>query len=98
MSSLQVLIDQKAALESEIARTLKDAEDRKKALEVQIAKQRADEITQGRAEINRVMQKYNLSPEEALGIAKAPQQKKVGAGKRSGYLSEIRQYYSGRSA
>ena len=38
MSSLQVLIDQKAALESEIARTLKDAEDRKKALEAQIAK------------------------------------------------------------
>ena len=44
------------------------------------------------------MQKYNLSPEEALGIAKAPQQKKAVVGKRSGYLSEIRQYYSGRAA
>jgi hypothetical protein len=98
MSSIQVLIDQKAALESEIARTLKDAEDRRKALEVQIAQQRAEEIKQGRAEINRVMQEYNLSPEEALGLANGPKQKKMGPGKRTGYLAEIRQYYSGRAA
>ncbi len=103
MSSVQVLIDQKAALEAEIARTIKAAEERKKALEVQIAKQRAEEVMQGRAEIKRLMEKYNLSAEEAVGIAAAVQNKPGGlknssARKRPGYLAEIRQYYSGRAA
>lgn len=103
MSSVKLLIDQKAALEAEIARTLKAAEDKKRALELEIAKQRAEEIIQGRAEIKRLMEKYNLSPEEAVGVVVAAQKKtgakKTGAkSKNPGYLAEIRQYYSGRAA
>ena len=56
MPSVQVLIDQKTALEAEIARTLKAAEDRKKTLEAQIAKQRAEEIIEGRAAIRKLME------------------------------------------
>lgn len=98
MSSLQVMIDQKAALENEIARTLKLAEEKKKLLEEQILKQRAEEITQGRAEIARVMQKYNLNADEAFGPPPTALQKSGNGGKRGSYLSEIRQYYSGRLA
>jgi len=98
MSSLQVLIDQKAALENEIARTLKLAEEKKKLLEEQIAKQRAEEITQGRAEIARIMQKYNLSADEVFGPPPNGQRKSGEGAKRGSYLAEIRQYYSGRLA
>lgn len=95
MSSVQLLIDQKAALEIEIARAVKAAEEKKKALEAEIAKRRADEIAQGKAEIAKLMQQYNLRPEEVFGPAAASAKAGGVAGKRSGYLSEIRQYYKG---
>lgn len=99
MSSVQVLIDQKAALENEIARTIKLAEEKKKLLEEQIATQRAEEIAQGRAEIERVMKKYNLSSNEAFGPMPTAAKKPGGSvTPRGSYLSEIRQYYSGRLA
>lgn len=99
MTSVQLLIDQKAALEQEIARAVKLAEEKKKLLEEQIAKQRAEEIVQGRAEIKRIMQKYDLSPEEAFGPPPTVHPTNTGKGaKRGSYLSEIRQYYSGRLA
>lgn len=95
MTTLQILRDQKAALETEIAQTLKAAEERKRALEAQIEKQRAEEIALGRAEVQRLMKKYNLSPADVFGPESST--KKYGSGaKNSSYLSEIRQYYSGR--
>lgn len=99
MSSVQLLIDQKAALENEIARAIKVAEEKKRLLDEQIAKQRAAEIAQGRAEIQAIMKKYNLSHDEAFGSA-PPAAKKSATpatpGKRGSYLSEIRQYYNGQ--
>lgn len=94
MSSVQLLIEQKAALENEIARAIKAAEEKKKSLDDQIAKQRAQEISQGRAEIRALLAKYNLSPEEALGAE--PAVTPAADNKRGSYLSEIRQYYNGQ--
>jgi len=98
MSSVQLLIDQKLALESEVSRLIKAAEEKKKLLEEQIAKQRADEIRQGRAEIAKIMQRYNLSPEEAVGDPPVAQRKSGDSSKRSSYLADIRRHYSGRVA
>ncbi len=94
MPSLQVLIDQKAALEDEVAKTLKAAQEKKRALEIQIQKERAEEIVRGRAEIERLMQKYSLSVADVFGsgtLLKSAQAKD-----KPGYLSEIREYYNGR--
>ena len=96
MSSVQLLIEQKAALENEIARAIKAAEEKKKNLDEQIAKQRAEEIARGRAEIRALLAKYNLSPEEALGAEPAVTKKPATGNKRGSYLSEIRQYYNGQ--
>lgn len=96
MTTLQILRDQKAALENEIAKTLKSAEERKRSLEAQIEKERAEEIAQGRAEIQRLMKKYSLTPADVFGPG-APVSKKSGVpDKSSSYLSEIRKYYSGQ--
>lgn len=100
MSSLQLLRDQKAALEEEIARAIKAANEKKMALEAQIEKERIQEILLGRAEIQKVLKKYNLSIEEALSTT-APVVAKGGSSgtggvpvKGTSYLSEIRTYYN----
>jgi hypothetical protein len=99
MNSLQLLREQKAALEEEIARTIKAANEKKLALEAQIEKQRIQEILQGRAEIQKILAKYNLTMEEAISTAPpvVGKQGKDGSGgvpvKGSSYLSEIRTYY-----
>ena len=52
MNSLQLLREQKAALEEEIARAVKEANEKKMALEAQIEKQRIQEILIGRSSKN----------------------------------------------
>jgi DNA-binding protein H-NS len=94
MSSIQVLRDQKAALETDIARIMKAAEEKKKTLEDAIVRQRAQEIAQGKAEIQKIMQLYNLSANEVFGGA-APSGKKPAVGKSESYLSDIRKFYNG---
>ncbi len=96
MTSLQLLREQKAALEDEIARAIKAANEKKLALEAEIEKQRVQEILLGRAEIQKILKKYNLTMEEALSTA-MPVVAKGTAGvpvKGTSYLSEIRTYYN----
>ena len=99
MNSLQLLREQKAALEEEIARAVKAANEKKMALEAQIEKQRIQEILHGRAEVQKILIKYNLTIEEAISTA-APvvtKEGKVTGGvpvKGTSYLSEIRTYYN----
>lgn len=93
MTSLQNLRDQKVALEGEIAKALKAANEKKLELEAQIEKERAQEILEGRIEIQKILTKYNLSMQEAFSTA-APVVTKVGRPvKGSSYLSEIRALY-----
>lgn len=100
MSSLQLLRDQKAALEEEIAKAIKAANEKKMALEAQIEKQRIQEILLGRAEVQKILVKYNLTIEEAISTA-PPVLSKQGKNdiggvpvKGTSYLSEIRTYYN----
>jgi hypothetical protein len=76
---MQVLRDQKAALETEIARIMKAGEEKKKTLEEAIVRQRAQEIAQGKAEIQKIMQLYSLSAAEVFGGA-APSGKNAACG------------------
>ena len=99
MNSLQLLREQKAALEEEIARAVKAANEKKMELEAQIEKQRIQEILYGRAEVQKLLVKYNLTIEEAISTA-PPKVTKEGKAaiegvpiKGSSYLSEIRTYY-----
>lgn len=100
MSSLQLLRDQKAALEEEIARAIKAANEKKMALEAQIEKERIQEILLGRAEFQKVLKKYNLTIEEALSTTAPVVTKDASSGtggvpvKGTSYLSEIRTYYN----
>lgn len=97
MSSIQILRDRKAALEGDIARILKAAEDSKRSLEQQIARHRADEIAEGKAEIEKIMQKYNLTSAEIFGVSAPASAKMNVVLKRSGYLTDIRQFCIGNS-
>ena len=99
MNSLQLLREQKAALEEEIARAVKEANEKKMALEAQIEKQRIQEILFGRAEVQKILIKYNLTIEEAISTAPpvVTKEGKVSGGvpvKGTSYLSEIRTYYN----
>ena len=99
MNSLQLLREQKAALEEEIARAVREANEKKRALEAQIEKQRIQEILQGRAEVQKILIKYNLTIEEAISTAPpvVTKEGKVSGGvpvKGTSYLSEIRTYYN----
>ena len=93
MNTVQSLQEQKAALEREIAEAVKQANERKKALEIEISREREAEIKRGAQEVRKIMQSYNLSQQElviALADLKQGKDKDLG----SGMLSELRRYYS----
>lgn len=94
MSAVQHLQEQKAALEMEIAMAVKAAEARRKALEAQIAKERAAEVEEGKAEIQKLMARYHLTPKEVFGVSVIPAKKSANA--KTGYLAEIRQFYGNK--
>ena len=94
MPNVQTLKEQKAALEMEIALAVKAAEAKKKALDEQIARERATEIEHGKIEIQKVMEKYHLTPELVFGVSAMAGKKNADA--KPGYLAEIRQFYGKR--
>ena len=93
MNTVQSLQEQKAALEREIAEAVKQANERKKALEIEISREREAEIKRGAQEVRKIMQSYNLSQQE-LVIALADQKQGKDKDLGSGMLSELRRYYS----
>lgn len=97
MTSLQNLRDQKAALEGEIAKALKAANEKKLELEAQIEKEHVHDILQCRDEIKKVLAKYNLSMQEALSTTTPAVTKAGMPSKHNSYLSDIwvgRTYYN----
>lgn len=94
MSAIQQLQAQRDQIDAEIAEALKAAQAKKKALEEAIARQRAQDIAKGTAEIKAIMTQYQLSLEDVFG-QDLPEKHKTKP-KGSSYLAEIRQLYGHR--
>lgn len=94
MNTVQSLQEQKATLEKEIAEALKQANERKKALELQIIRERDMEIKRGTQEVRKIMQTYNLSRQDLMSGLADPQPGKAKDDGVGGMLSEIRRFYA----
>ena len=95
MNAIQTLREQKITLEKEIAEAIKQANERKKALELQILKERDAEFRSGIQEVRKIMQNHHLSRQEifnALSDQYAGKASDTGGG---GMLAEIRRFYAG---
>lgn len=87
MTSTQMLREELAAVEAETAKSVKAAKDKMLALDLQIRKERAQELLQAGIEIQETLTKYNITIQEALSTdTPAP-----AAG--NGNLAKIRDYY-----
>lgn len=97
MNSVQSLMEKKAALEKELAETVKQAEAQKRNLEIQIERERHAEIIKGTQEVQKLMQIYNLSRQDLLTAldTEATRQKANPKPKEDdgSLLSEMRKYY-----
>ena len=97
MTTLQLLQQQKAALDAQIAAALKEQIAREKALELQRIKQREDEIAKGTAEIKALMTKYKLSKDDLFGDGRvrlvSTNKGLIGSAKMVKTLEEMRQFY-----
>ena len=95
MNLIQTLREQKTTLEKEIAEALKQGNERKKTLELQILKERDAEFRSGIQEVRKIMQNHHLSRQEifnALSDQHAGKSTDTGGG---GMLAEIRRFYAG---
>ena len=94
MTSTQTLKEQLAAIEAETIVAVKAANEKMLALDTQIEKQRIQEILQGRAEVQAVMKKYNITKEDVLSTAPPVIAKEGVPTKTTSYLSEIRAHFN----
>lgn len=98
MTSVESLIEKKALLEKELAETLKQAQAKKRELEMQIERERRAQIQAGVQEVRKIVQTYNLTQQDLLAVldAQAAHRAARSADGEGGLLSEIRRYYNSR--
>ena len=94
MTSTQTLKEQLAAIEAETIAAVKAANEKMLALDTQIEKQRIQEILEGRAEVQAVMKKYNITKEDILSTATPVIVKEGVPTKTTSYLGEIRAHFN----
>jgi DNA-binding protein H-NS len=94
MNSAPTLKEQLAALEYETANAIKAANEKMLALDVQIEKQRIQEILEGRAQVQEIMKKYNITKEDILSTAPPVIAKEGVPTKTTSYLGEIRAHFN----
>lgn len=70
MTDLELLRQQKLALDSQIAEAVRLDQARKKALELQAMREREAEIIKGTAEIQALMKKYKLTKNDVFDEGK----------------------------
>jgi len=94
MNSAPTLKEQLAALEAETANAIKAANEKMLALDAQIEKKRVQEILEGRAQVQAIMKKYNITKEDVLSTAPPVIVKEGVPTKTTSYLGEIRAHFN----
>ena len=94
MTSTLTLKEQLATIEAETIAAVKAANEKMLALDTQIEKQRVQEILEGRAQVQEVMKKYNITKEDILSTAPPVIAKEGVPTKTTSYLSEIRAHFN----
>ena len=96
MNSVQSLMEKKAALEKEMAQTIKQAESERRKLEQQIEHERQAQVEAGMREIKKIMETHNLNHPDVVRRLHSENLRQKGQIKDedTGLLAEMRRYYN----
>jgi len=102
MDAIQTLMEQKLAIEKEMADTLRQAALQKRNLEIRIERERQAQVESGLREIREVMAAHNLTESDVLGAldrrnrdaSVSSKKKEAEPVEAQGRLAEMRRYFN----